>query len=253
MPIHAHAQAEAQAQGVFGYTIGRKRRMMYVYHDADLLWQILVREIYVLMKHFGSKETMQSAFEKIKPIKGKPVASDVGKCQLFADLDGAFSEEWSALLYHCQSSYINILEAGHIVNQKDDIGVSFMLDFNKGSVIYSHKELHGKPQVIETATIEEIMGFDEMPTQSYTEIVGEMRGRFADFQEKYQRVQAEVIKLSNIVAESKRQCSYNIEEKARKMLDSVVFEKKQLIATRRVFYYRLKALDLIEDDTPAVK
>jgi hypothetical protein len=97
------------------------------------------------------------------------------------------------------------------------------------------------------------MGFDEMPSRSYAEIVGEMRGRFADFQEKYQRVQSEVIKLSNIVAESKRQCSYNIEEKARKMLDGVVFEKKQLIATRRVFYYRLKALDLIEDDSPAVK
>jgi hypothetical protein len=128
-----------------------------------------------------------------------------------------------------------------------------MLDFNKGSVIYSYKELHGKSQVIETATIEEIMGFDEMPTRSYTEIVNEMRGRFADFQEKYQRIQAEVIKLSNIVTESKRQCSYNIEEKARKMLDGVLFEKKQLIATRRVFYYRLKALDLIEDDAPVTK
>ena len=249
MPSHA----QAQAQGVFGYTIGRKKRMMYVYHDADLLWQILVREIYVLMKHFGSKEATQAAFEKIKTTKNKPAASDIGKCQLFADLDGAFSEEWPALLYHCQSSYINILEAGHIVNQKDDIGASFMLDFNKGSVIYSYKELHGKSKVIETATIEEIMGFDEMPTRSYTEIVNEMRGRFADFQEKYQRIQAEVIKLSNIVAESKRQCSYNIEEKARKMLDDVVFEKKQLIATRRIFYYRLKALDLIEDDTPATK
>ena len=249
MPSHA----QAQAQGVFGYTIGRKKRMMYVYHDADLLWQILVREIYVLMKHFGSKETTQAAFEKIKTTKSKPAASDIGKCQLFADLDGAFSEEWSALLYHCQSSYINILEAGHIVNQKDDIGASFMLDFNKGSVIYSYKESHGKSKVIETATIEEIMGFDEMPSRSYTEIVGEMRGRFADFQDKYQKIQAEVIKLSNIVAESKRQCSYNIEEKARKMLDDVVFEKKQLIAARRVFYYRLKALDLIEDDTPASK
>lgn len=248
MPPQAHVQA--QAQGVFGYTIGRKKRIMYVYHDADLLWQILVREIYVLMKHFGGKEIMQAAFEKIKTTKGKPSASDLGRCQLFADLDGAFSEEWHALLYHCQSSYINILEAGYIVNQKDDIGASFMLDFNKGCVIYSYKELYGKSKVIETATIEEIMGFDEMPTRSYAEIVGEMRERFADFQEKYQKIQAEVIKLSNIVAESKRQCSYNIEEKARKMLDDALFEKKQLIATRRVFYYRLKTLDLIEDDAP---
>ena len=247
--MHPKAQAQAQSQGVFGYTIGRKKRMMYVYHDADLLWQILVREIFVLMKHFGSKETMQAAFEKIKPTKSKPTISDVEKCKPFADLDGAFSEDWSTLLCHCQSSYINILEAGHIVNQKDDVGASFILDFNKGSVIYSHKELHGKSNVIETATIEEIMGFDEMPTQSYAEIVGEMRQRFADFYAKYQKVQDEFVKLSNIVAESRRQCSYNIEEKARKLLDDVISEKKQLGATRRAFYYRLKALDLIEGET----
>lgn len=241
-------QAEPQSQGVFGYTIGRKKRMMYVYHDADLLWQILVREIFVLMKHFGSKETMQTAFEKIKPTKSKPTASDVEKCQLFADLDGAFSEEWSDLLSHCQSSYINILEAGYIVNQKDDVGASFILDFNKGAVIYSYKELHGKSKVIETATIEEIMGFDEMPTKSYTEIVGEMRERFSEFYAKYQKAQEQFVKLSNIIIESRRQCSYNIEEKARKLLDDVISEKKQLIAKRRAFYYRLKALDLIESD-----
>lgn len=248
MPIQATAQTEAQAQGVFGYTIGRKKRMMYVYHDADLLWQILVREIFVLMKHFGSKETMQTAFEKIKPTKSKPTTSDVEKCQPFADLEGAISEDWSALLCNCQSSYINILEAGYIVSQKDDVGASFILDFNKGAVIYSYKELHGKSKVIETATIEEIMGFDEMPTKSYTEIVDEMREQFADFFDKYQKAQDQFVKLSNIVAESRRQCSYNIEEKARKLLGDVISEKKQLVAKRRAFYYRLKALDLIEAD-----
>jgi hypothetical protein len=87
-----------------------------------------------------------------------------------------------------------------------------------------------------------------MPTQSYAEIVGEMRERFADFFAKYQKAQDEFVKLSSIVAESRRQCSYNIEEKARKLLDDVVSEKKQLTAKRRAFYHRLKALDLIEDD-----
>jgi hypothetical protein len=200
------------------------------------------------MKHFGTKETMQTAFEKIKPTKSKPTASDVEKYQPFADLEGAFSEDWSALLWHCQSSYINILEAGHIVNQKDDVGASFILDFNKGAVIYSYKELHGKSKIIETATIEEIMSFDEMPTKSYTEIVDEMRERFAEFHVKYQKAQEQFVKLSNIITESRRQCSYNIEEKARKLLDDVISEKKQLVAKRRAFYYRLKALDLIESD-----
>ena len=31
-------------QGSFGYKIGRKVRLMHVQFDADLLWQVLVRE-----------------------------------------------------------------------------------------------------------------------------------------------------------------------------------------------------------------
>ena len=57
-------------KGSFGYKIGRKIRLMHVQYDADLLWRILVREIYVLMKHYGSKEALQTEFEKIKTIKG---------------------------------------------------------------------------------------------------------------------------------------------------------------------------------------
>ena len=75
-----------------------------------------------------------------------------------------------------------------------------------------------------------------------------MRERFTEFYAKYQKAQEQFVKLSNIITESRRQCSYNIEEKARKLLDDVISEKKQLIAKRRAFYYRLKALDLIESD-----
>ena len=42
-------------KGAFGYIIGRKKRLMQVKNDADLLWQVLVREIYILMKHFCPK------------------------------------------------------------------------------------------------------------------------------------------------------------------------------------------------------
>lgn len=31
-------------QGVFGYIIGRKKRLTHVEDDANLLWQLLVRE-----------------------------------------------------------------------------------------------------------------------------------------------------------------------------------------------------------------
>ena len=43
-------------KGSFGYKIGKKIRLMRVNYDADLLWQILVREIYVLIKHYKTIE-----------------------------------------------------------------------------------------------------------------------------------------------------------------------------------------------------
>ena len=42
-------------KGAFGYIIGKKKRLIYVNDDADLLWQILVREIFVLMNHYKTK------------------------------------------------------------------------------------------------------------------------------------------------------------------------------------------------------
>ena len=59
-------------KGAFGYIIGKKKRLMIVNDDADLLWQILVREIYVLMNHYKTKEELQQAFEKIELAKNKP-------------------------------------------------------------------------------------------------------------------------------------------------------------------------------------
>jgi len=56
-------------QGSFGYKIGRKVRLMKVQYDADIFWQVLVREIYVLMKHYGSIEALRQVFENLKEAK----------------------------------------------------------------------------------------------------------------------------------------------------------------------------------------
>ena len=95
--------------------------------------------------------------------------------------------------------------------------------------------------------IEEIMDFDIMPTKSYTEIVAEMKNQFKEFYEKYVKVQEEIEKINVILSQAKNQCSYNIQEKAKKLLDEMLWEKKKLIKGRRVFYTRLKALDLIDE------
>ena len=236
-------------KGAFGYIIGRKKRIMRVQYDADLLWQILVREIYILMKHFNTKEALQEAFEKIKTTKTPPKKSDIHKYKMFSNTeDNNNNNEWHSLLHYCQSSYINILEAGIIINEPNDEGIIFMLDFNKGCVIYYNKEFNGTIQELGSATIEEIMEFEEMPTKTYTEIVGEMKEQHNAYYSNLTKIEREIEKITFVIDDAKKQCSYNIIDRAGKMLDIVNNEKQKLHLERRVFYHRLKALDLIENE-----
>lgn len=237
-------------KGTFGYIIGRKKRMMHIENDADLLWQILVREIYILMKHFKTKETLEEAFEEIRPVKpsSTPKKTDMEKNNLFIDFskDSLENVTWYSLLHFCQSSYINLLHAERIINETEERGLVFILDFNKGVVQFYEKKWDGQTQELNSATIEEIMEFDDMPTKTYNEIISDMTSSFNDYYASFTKLEYEVEKLSAIIYESKKQCSFNIEERATKMLDNVNFEKTKLHLGRRVFYNRLKALDLLE-------
>jgi len=239
------------SKGAFGYIIGKKKRLMPVNDDADLLWQLLVREIYVLMKHYVNKEDLQKAFEAIVVAKNKPNFGQTQQCRCFTDFENSDEDDWnwSSLLRYCQSSFINILESGHILNEKHDVyGHIFVLDFNKGEAVYYFKDCDDKDKKIDSAKIEEIMEFEDMPSKSYTEIVSEMRDRFAGFYENITKVRTEIEKLNKLLAESKRQGAANIEEKVDKLLYEMKIEERKLNAGRRVFYNRLKALDLIEED-----
>lgn len=238
-------------KGAFGYIIGKKKRIMLVNDDADLLWQILVREIYVLMKHYKTKEDLQKAFEAIVVAKNKPNFGQTQQCKCFTDFENSDDDDWnwSALLRYCQSSFINILESGHILNEKHGLyGHIFLLDFNKGEVLFFYKDCDGKDKEIDSAKIEEIMEFEDMPSKSYTEIVAEMRDRFAVFYENITKVRTEIEKLNKLLAESKRQGAANIEEKVDKLLYEMKIEERKLNSGRRVFYNRLKVLDLIEEE-----
>ena len=237
--------------GAFGYIIGKKKRLMVVQKNADLLWQILVREIYVLMKHFVTKDKMGEAFEKVKTIKGAPKEKDIEKFRIFTDLEkqNQSRNTWVDILHFCQSSFINVLEAGYILNQHEENGLLFILDLNKGTVNYYKKDLDGKKITIQSATLEEIMNFEEaeMPSKTYEEIVTKMQTNFDDFYEKYAKIEKELKKLQNLKIISKTQNASNIEDKVDKLIEDINWEKKKLNAGRRVFFERLKALDLIED------
>ena len=239
--------------GTFGYIIGKKKRMMYVHNDADLLWQILVREIYVLMKHYGSKEEMQKAFESIKTTKNKPKISDINNLKVFTDLNVSCESEseWYCLLRHCQSSFINILESGYVLNQKNEKGTVFLLDFNKNCVIFYDNKTVNKMKNIEynSAKIEEIMEFNDMPTKILTEIITEMNERFQKSYKKIIIVDNEIKKIKEIINKTKEMGGeQNIIQKANILLDNMDWERKKIIIDYRFFYYRLDSLNLINYD-----
>lgn len=238
-------------RGYFGYIIGRKKRMILVDYDANLLWQILVREIYVLIKHFGSVEYLKKAFEKIKIVKNKPNKKQIEKAKYFADLNIGWRniDDWSSLLKYCQSSFINLLECEFVLNENDHskLGYIFLLDFNSNIVDFNHISSDGKITKIAIATIDEIIKFEDMPIKTYTEIILEMKNNFHKYDEEMLKIDNEIIKLEFSRENAKKQNDVNIEEKINKLIDENKWKKKELIMNQRTFYYRLKALNLIEE------
>ena len=229
-------------KGSFGFIIGRKKRFMKVDDDAELLWRILVREMYVIMKHYGlDKELVKAAFEKIKVVKSGsiPKPCDIVKCKRFTDL----GTDWPNLLRFCQSSFINLLEAGYILLKEEPFDCDdykFEFDFNTWTAKFYEND-----RIIMNASLDDIMGFQEMPGNSYGSIVSEMDVRFHDYHDKVVQVEAELEKLYRLKEEARNQGAVNIEEKVDKLIDDMHWEMKELHMGRRVFYHRLKALDLI--------
>ena len=240
-------------KGAFGYKIGKKIRLMRVEHDANLIWQILVREIYVLIKHYETIETLREVFKSLKDAKGKPTHSTIEKCKVYTDLrvSSQTINDWCCLLRHCQHSYINILESGYILNNgNEESGLILLLDFNINSVIFYDKNYKKEITIYEKATIDEIMEFEDMPTKALTTIVEEMNNKFKIYKEKSEKIRIECEKIELIINKAKELGGENnIIQKAKKLLDDMEFEKIKLDMGYRVFYNRIDDLNLI-DHTP---
>ena len=236
-------------QGSFGYKIGRKVRLMHVQYDADMLWQILVREIYVLIKHYGTIESLQKAFENLIEAKNKPKPEAIEKCKIFTDLNKCYNNEsdWYCLTRHCQHSFINILESGYFLNNGENLGLVFILDFNTNSVRFYQIDHEKKTTEYDKATIDEIMEFEEMPTKTYTEIVSEMNMRFDKYDKNLKEVNLEIEKINNIIKKAiELGGDHNVISKAKDLLYDMEFEKKKVEINYRFFYHRLEALNLID-------
>jgi hypothetical protein len=230
--------------GSFGYKIGRKLRLMRVQFDADLLWQTCVREIYLLMKHYGSVDKLREAFENLKEAKGNPKASAIEKCAPYKDLTASekINDDWSSLTRNCQHSFINILDTGYFLNNGEKTCLILLLDFNTNTVKYYHQE-----KIYETATIDEIMNFEDMPTKPMTEIVLEMKERYLNYNYNLKKIDEEIIKIQLVIDKAKEMGDeQNIIQKANNLLNDVKWKRKSLELKYRYFYHRLDALNLIE-------
>ena len=235
--------------GSIGYVIGRKKRLMDVECHSEMLWQICVREIYVLIKHFGSIDILREAFENLKETKNKPKNEDIEKCKPFMDLTAEISdtESWGYLMKNCQHSFINILETGYFLNDGKDLGLVFILDFNKNKVFFYEKDLHKKVIEYKNATIEEIMEFDEMPSKSIIEIVTEYKERYNNYYTILQKIKEEKDKIIAIINKVKELGGdQNIIQQTIKLIDDVDWKKKKLDMEYRAFFHRLDALNLID-------
>lgn len=231
--------------GTIGYIIGKKKRMMEVKNDGNLLWQILVREIYILMKHYKTIENVKNEFNKIKIAKDEtPSQKIIDKCRITTNLEEEEKNKWSIILHNCQYSYINMLKTGYIVNKKEEDGYIFLLDFNKNAVFFSYKELDGTQRSLNSATIKDIMEFEDMPTNSLQYIYEKQKTDFDIFYEQFDKLNEEINILNTF---KEKQDDENIINKLNKLLSEKEWEKKQLNLNRRPFFHHLKLIHLIDE------
>jgi hypothetical protein len=238
-------------QGSFGYKIGRKVRLMHVQYDANLLWQTCVREIFILIKHYGSIDLLREAFEKLKEAKNKPKPEAIEKCKPYTDLTVSYQKEddWYCLTRNCQHSFINILDSGYFLNNSQKSGYIFLLDFNTNSVRFYGVNYDKTEEEYETATIDEIMDFDDMPTKSYTEIITETRERAEKHSDQLNKIDNEIEKIKTLINKAKEiGATLDILQSASKLLSDLEFERNRLVSDYRYFHYRLDALNLINHD-----
>lgn len=247
-------------RGSFGYKIGRKTRLMKVQYDADMLWQTCVREIYVLMKHFGSVDLLKEAFENLKDAKNKPSDEAIEKCLPYTDFTtytdftktneykDKDNDDWYTLTRNCQHSYINILDSGYFLNNGEKLGLIFLLDLNTNSVRFYSVDHNKNEKEIDSATIDEIMEFDDMPTKTYTEIIEDTRERAQQFYDKLKKEEDRIEHLRYTMEKTiEMGATHDVIQKATDILRKVEGEYQQMKEEYCYFYHRLIHLNLIED------
>jgi len=235
--------------GSFGYKLGRKTRLMHVEYDADILWQTCVREIYLLMKQFGSMDLFKEAFEQLLVVKDsssiKP--EDIDKCRPYTNVSCINKQpiHWRELTTYCQHSYINLLDSGYFLNNGEKAGYIFLLDFNTFSVRF-YSIINNKEKEYATATIDDIMEFEDMPSKTSMEILTEMKERHRPFYERIQCINEEIAKIRAMIERAKELRDQNILQQTTYLLANQLSNLRDIEEEYQYFYHRLNCLQLID-------
>jgi hypothetical protein len=242
-------------KGQFGFIFGKKKRMMHVECDADQLWSILVREMYIVLKHYETIEMVKKAFEKIKIPTTPPTQKQIEKCKCFSDATFDINNTnsikndsingWYFLLKKCQCSFINILHCGYMLNNASNYGYTFLLDFNTNAIHFTFTEYNNREKKLNSMPLENII-IENAPLKTYNQIIEELKINYEENTKKKQHLSEEIIKIKTVIQEAKKQNSINIEDKANSLLDNTEWELKKLIMYNNDFNYRLKQLGLTE-------
>jgi hypothetical protein len=236
-------------KGSFGYKIGRKIRLMHVQYDADLLWQVCVREIYILMKYYGSIELLRDAFEKLQDAKNKPTKYAIEKCKPYTDLTLSTQSihDWYCLTRNCQHSFINILDSGYFLNSGMNSGIILLLDFNTNLIRFYCVNSDKTEDEYEKATINEIMDFDEMPTKSYSEIITDTKDRYENYSDKIKKLDDQTERINILIKKAKEiGATEDMIRQSKTLLYEIQHQRTKLEREYRYFYHRLDALNLID-------
>lgn len=236
-------------KGQFGFIYGKKKRMMLVEFDADQLWSILVREMYIILKQYESIDNVKKAFEKIKIPTSAPTQKQIEKCKYFSDenfdINNKSINDWYFLLKKCQCSFINIVHCGYMLNNASNYGYTFLLDFNTNTLQFTFTEYNNRERKLNTMPLENII-IENPPLKTYNQIIEELKINYEENTKKKQHLSEEIIKIKIVIQEAKKQNSINIEDKANSLLDNTEWELKKLKMYNNDFNYRLTQLGLKE-------
>ena len=162
--------------GFYEYIIDSKKYTAYTQFDADTMWSILSRQIYVLLKHYGSVELLKNAFKQIKIIDNttQPTQTEINELIIYYDpqVGTQRKNDWYCLLRKTQMNLILTLNSGYMLFEKyiPDVFL-FTIDFDNNKLSFQYS---GEKK--EECNIEDVFtNITNPPTITYDEYIAEFK------------------------------------------------------------------------------